>query len=124
MKKIGMISIPILVATNLTMLLPFFAFPTLWLNILYRVRNTCNSMMEETGLSIYKKLNTTTPHSMCHHLMMPVLSLLTKKDVAGSVEDPKTHYYESQKKLELQLDETNMFFNVSYDYCYESSTKE
>ncbi|MFY9565268.1 MAG: hypothetical protein WAQ29_02860 [Nitrososphaeraceae archaeon] len=27
MKKIGMISIPILVATNLTMLLPFFALP-------------------------------------------------------------------------------------------------
>lgn len=27
MKKIGMTSIPILVATNLTMLLPFFALP-------------------------------------------------------------------------------------------------
>jgi len=30
----------------------FLHYPTLWLKILYRVRNTCKSMMEETGLSI------------------------------------------------------------------------
>lgn len=35
-----------------------------------------------------------------------------KTNLAGFVKGPKMHYYESQKKLEVQLNETNMFSDV------------